>query len=443
MTDAVIVSTARTGLAKSWRGGFNMTHGATLGGHVTQAAVERAKLDPARVEDVIMGCANPEGATGGNIARQIALRAGLPVSVPGMTVNRFCSSGLQTIALASQRVIAGEGDVYVAGGVESISCVQNEMNGHMMTDGWLTEHKPEIYWSMLQTAENVAKRYSISKERQDEYGVRSQQRAAAALEAGKFKDEIVPLTVLAGVADKASGRLYTKEVTVSSDEGIRADTTLEGVSKIRTAQPGGVITAGNASQFSDGASACVVMNATLAEREGLQPLGIFRGFAVAGCEPDEMGIGPVFAVPKLLKKARPQGRGHRPVGTERSVRGAGALLRRPARHCARPPERERRRDRGGPSVRRVGSAARRPCADRRQAARREVRRRDDVHRRRAGRGGFVRSGLSGRGPASLRARVRRRQAQRPLIGESRRTGHATRELAAQNVRNLSRLRGAG
>jgi acetyl-CoA C-acetyltransferase len=285
MTDAVIVSTARTGLAKSWRGGFNMTHGATLGGHVTKAVVERAKLDPARIEDVIMGCANPEGATGMNIARQIALRAGLPVSVPGMTVNRFCSSGLQTIALAAQRVIAGEGDVFVAGGVESISCVQNEMNRHMMIEGWLSENKPEIYWSMLQTAENVAKRYSISKERQDEYGVRSQQRAAAALEAGRFNDEIVPLTVLAGVADKATGRLYTKEVTVSGDEGIRADTTLEGVSKIRTALPG------------------VVMNAKLAEREGLQPLGIFRGFAVAGCEPDEMGIGPVFAVPKLLKQA--------------------------------------------------------------------------------------------------------------------------------------------
>jgi acetyl-CoA C-acetyltransferase len=303
MTDAVIVSTARTGLAKSWRGAFNMTHGATLGGHATQAAVERAKLDPARVEDVIMGCANPEGATGGNIARQIVLRAGLPVSVPGMTVNRFCSSGLQTIALAAQRVIAGEGEVFVAGGVESISCVQNEMNRHMMVEGWLNTNKPEIYWSMLQTAENVAKRYSISKERQDEYGARSQQRAAAAQEAGKFNDEIVPMTVLAGVADKASGRLFTKEVTIAADEGIRADTTLEGVSKIRTAMPGGVITAGNASQFSDGASACVVMNAKVAEREGLQPLGIFRGFAVAGCEPDEMGIGPVFAVPKLLKQA--------------------------------------------------------------------------------------------------------------------------------------------
>ncbi len=303
MNEAVIVSTARTGLAKSWRGAFNMTHGATLGGHVTQAAVERAKIDPARVEDVIMGCANPEGATGSNIARQIALRARLPVTVPGMTVNRFCSSGLQTIALAAQRVMVGEGDVFVAGGVESISCVQNEMNLHMLREGWLMEHKPEIYWPMLETAENVSKRYSISKERQDEYGVQSQQRAAAAQEAGRFNEEIVPMTVLAGVADKASGRMFTKEVTIAADEGIRADTTLEGVSKIRTALQGGVITAGNASQFSDGASACVVMNAKVAEREGLQPMGIFRGFAVAGCEPDEMGIGPVFAVPKLLKQA--------------------------------------------------------------------------------------------------------------------------------------------
>ncbi|AOI70622.1 acetyl-CoA C-acyltransferase [Burkholderia ubonensis] len=303
MTEAVIVSTARTPLAKSWRGAFNMTHGATLGGHVVAAALERTGLDPARVEDVIVGCANPEGATGVNIARQIALRAGLPVSVPGMTVNRFCSSGLQTIALAAQRIIAGEGDVYVAGGVESISCVQNEMNRHMMHEGWLLEHKPEIYWNMLQTAENVAKRYGISKERQDEYGVQSQLRAAAAQAAGRFDAEIVPITVRAGIADKATGRLYTKEVTVSADEGIRPDTTLDGVSKIRSAVPGGVITAGNASQFSDGASACVVMSADAAQKEGLRPLGVFRGFAVAGCEPDEMGIGPVFAVPKLLKQA--------------------------------------------------------------------------------------------------------------------------------------------
>ncbi|KVT03278.1 acetyl-CoA C-acyltransferase [Burkholderia ubonensis] len=303
MTEAVIVSTARTPLAKSWRGAFNMTHGATLGGHVVAAALERTGLDPARVEDVIMGCANPEGATGANIARQIALRAGLPVSVPGMTVNRFCSSGLQTIALAAQRIIAGEGDVYVAGGVESISCVQNEMNRHMVHEGWLLEHKPEIYWNMLQTAENVAKRYGISKERQDEYGVQSQLRAAAAQAAGRFDAEIVPITVRAGIADKATGRLFTKEVTVSADEGIRPDTTLDGVSKIRSAVPGGVITAGNASQFSDGASACVVMSADAAQKEGLRPLGVFRGFAVAGCEPDEMGIGPVFAVPKLLKQA--------------------------------------------------------------------------------------------------------------------------------------------
>jgi acetyl-CoA C-acetyltransferase len=303
MTEAVIVSTARTGLAKSWKGAFNMTPGATLGGHAVQHAIERAKIEPGEVEDILMGCANPEGATGANIARQIALRAGCPVTVPGATVNRFCSSGLQTIAMAAQRVIADEGDIFVAGGVESISCVQQEMNRHMMTEGWLNKHKPEIYWSMLQTAENVAKRYNIAKERMDEYGVQSQQRAAAAAAAGKFDDEIVPMTTVMGVADAKTGQLMTREVTISADEGIRADTTLEGVSKIRTAMPGGVITAGNASQFSDGASAAVVMNGKVAAAKGLQPLGVFRGFAVAGCEPDEMGIGPVFAVPKLLKKA--------------------------------------------------------------------------------------------------------------------------------------------
>ena len=303
MKEAVIVSTARTGLAKSWKGAFNMTHGATLGGHVVRHAVERAGVDPAEVEDVLMGCANPEGATGVNVARQIAIRAGLPVSVPGATVNRFCSSGLQTIAMAAQRVIAGEADIYVAGGVESISCVQPFMNQHMLTEGWLMQHKPEIYWPMLQTAETVAKRYGISRERQDHYGVESQQRAAAAAAAGKFDDEIVPITVLAGLADPETRRLMTREVTLSADEGIRADTTYEGVSKIRPAIPGGVISAGNASQFSDGASAAVVMDAKLAEQRNLKPLGLFRGFAIAGCEPDEMGIGPVFAVPKLLKRA--------------------------------------------------------------------------------------------------------------------------------------------
>ena len=303
MTEAVIVSTARTGLAKSWKGAFNMTHGATLGGHAVQHAIARAKIEPGEVEDILMGCANPEGATGANIARQIALRAGCPVTVPGASVNRFCSSGLQTIAMAAQRVIADEGDIFVAGGVESISCVQQEMNHHMMREGWLSQHKPEIYWSMLQTAEMVAKRYNIAKERMDEYGVQSQQRAAAAAAAGKFNDEIVPMTTVMGVADAKTGQLMTREVTISADEGIRADTTLEGVSKIRTALPGGVVTAGNASQFSDGASAAVVMNGKVAAAKGLQPLGVFRGFAVAGCEPDEMGIGPVFAVPKLLKKA--------------------------------------------------------------------------------------------------------------------------------------------
>ncbi len=303
MQDAVIVSTARTGLAKSWKGAFNLTHGATLGGHVLQAAIARAGIEPGEVEDVLMGCANPEGATGVNIARQAALRAGCPVTVPGMTVNRFCSSGLQTIALASQRVIAGEGEIYAAGGVESISCVQQEMNRHMLYEVWLKRHKPELYWPMLQTAETVARRYAIPRERQDEYGVRSPQRAAAAQAAGRFDAEIVPMTVTMGVADKASGMLLTREVTIAADEGIRADTTIEGVSKIRSALPGGVIAAGNASQFSDGAAATIVMSGRMAESKGLSPLGIFRGYAVAGCEPDEMGIGPVFAIPKLLKRA--------------------------------------------------------------------------------------------------------------------------------------------
>lgn len=303
MNEAVIVSTARTGLAKSWKGAFNMTHGATMGGHVLAAAVERARIEAEEVEDVLVGCAFPEGATGGNIARQVALRGGCPVTTAGMTVNRFCSSGLQAIALAAQRIIAGEGDIYAAGGVESISCVQNEMNTHMYREVWLQQHKPELYWPMLQTAETVAKRYQISRERQDAYGAQSQQRAASAQAAGLFDAEIVPMTTTMGVADKASGMLVSREVTIAADEGIRADTTYDGVAKIRPAVPGGVISAGNASQFSDGASMAIVMNAKVAEAKGLQPLGIFRGFAVAGCEPDEMGIGPVFAIPKLLKKA--------------------------------------------------------------------------------------------------------------------------------------------
>jgi acetyl-CoA C-acetyltransferase len=302
MPEAVIVSTARTPLCKSWRGALNMTHGATMGGHALRHAIERAALDPGDIDDVIMGCANPEGATGRNIARQIALRAGCPVTTSGMTVNRFCSSGLQTIAIASQRVMTGEGEIYAAGGVESISCVQNEMNKHMLNDPWILEHKPELYWPMLQTAEYVSKKYGISRERQDQYGVCSQLRAAPARDAGRFNDEIVPMTTTMKVVDKATGAESTKETTVSQDEGIRADTTYEGVSKIKPAIEGGVIAAGNASQFSDGSSVCIVMNDQVAARKGLKPLGVFRGFAVAGCEPNEMGIGPVFAVPKLLKQ---------------------------------------------------------------------------------------------------------------------------------------------
>jgi len=302
MVDAVIVSTARTALAKSWKGAFNMTYGATLGAHAVHHAVARSGVDPAEVEDVIIGGALGEGTTGGNIARAIALRAGLPIATGGVTVNRFCSSGLQTIAMAAQRVMTEGVPVIVAGGVESISCVQNEANTHMRRDPWLLEHKPELYWTMLQTAELVAKRYGISRLSQDEYGVRSQQRAAAAQAAGKFQEEIVPMSTTMGVVDKATGRIGTRQVTIAADEGIRPDTTLEAVSKIRPALPGGVVAAGNASPFSDGASACLVVNGKLAEQRGLRPLGIFRGFAIAGCEPEEMGIGPVFAVPRLLQR---------------------------------------------------------------------------------------------------------------------------------------------
>jgi acetyl-CoA C-acetyltransferase len=302
VSDAVIVSTARTGLGKSWKGAFNMTYGATLGAHAVQHAVARARLEPLEVEDVIMGSTFGEGTTGGNIARAIALRAGLPVTTAGLSINRFCSSGLQSIALAAQRVMTEGVRVIAAGGLESISCVQNDANTRMLADPWILEHKPTLYWSMLETAEMVAKRYHISKEAQDEYGVRSQLRAAAAQAAGRFKAEIVPMTTTMGVADAASGTLAMREVTIDRDEGIRPDTTLEAVRKIRPALPGGVITAGNASQFSDGSSACVVMDAKLAEQRGLEPLGIFRGFAVAGCEPDEMGVGPIYAVPKLLKR---------------------------------------------------------------------------------------------------------------------------------------------
>jgi acetyl-CoA C-acetyltransferase len=301
MTNTVIVSTARTPLAKSWKGAFNLTHGATLGGHVVRQALQRAGVEAAEVEDVIMGCANPEGATGYNIARQIAMSADCPVSVSGLTVNRFCASGLQAIALAAQRIVAGEGEIYVAGGVESISCVQREMNRHMLVDPALEKASPASYWSMLQTAEQVARRYGISRDAMDEYGAASQQKACAAQAAGLFEEEISPITVTVGVADKAAG-FFTRQMTVSKDEGLREGTTSEGIASLRPALPGGLVTAGNASQFSDGAGACVVMDEKIAQRKGLQPLGRFLGFAVAGCEPDEMGIGPVHAVPKVLKR---------------------------------------------------------------------------------------------------------------------------------------------
>jgi acetyl-CoA C-acetyltransferase len=301
MTSAVIVSTARTPLTKSWKGSFNMTYAPTLGAHAVSHAVQRAGIEGAEVEDIIMGMSLPEGTQGGNVARQIAIRAGLPVTTSGLTINRFCSSGLQSIALAAQRIIAGENDVLVAGGLESISCVQLNVNQHMAHDPELVAMKPEIYWSMLQTAEQVAKRYNIGRDAMDEYGAASQQKACAAQAAGLFDAEIAPITVTMGVADKTLG-LISKQVTVSKDEGTREGTTKEGISGLRSALPGGLVTAGNASQFSDGAGACVLMREDLAEKKGLQPLGRFLGFAVAGCEPDEMGIGPVFAIPKVLKK---------------------------------------------------------------------------------------------------------------------------------------------
>ncbi|WP_170367819.1 acetyl-CoA C-acyltransferase [Ruegeria arenilitoris] len=301
MKQAVIVSAARTGLAKSFRGSFNMTHGATMGGHAVQAAVARSGLDGAEIEDCIIGCGFPEGETGGNIARQIAIRAGLPVSVSGMTVNRFCSSGLQTVALAAQAITEGGAGPIVAGGIESISLVQPKTRP--VPEAWIQEHKPAIYMPMIETADIVAERYGISREEQDAYGLRSQQRIAAAQAAGKFDDEIVPMQTTMAVKDKETGEVSHRQVTVDRDECNRPNTTLEGLASLEPVRgPGNYITAGNASQLSDGAAAVVVMDSAEAERRGLEPMGAFKGFCVAGCEPDEMGIGPVFAVPHLLER---------------------------------------------------------------------------------------------------------------------------------------------
>jgi acetyl-CoA C-acetyltransferase len=303
MADAVIVSTARTPIGKAHRGAFNMTTGPTLGAHVIAHAVKRAGVDPAEIEEVILGVGRPEGTTGGNVARQSAIKAGLPVGSTGSVISRACGSGLNAIAAAAHRVIVDRVPIVVAGGMESISLTVNDKtNTHMARDPWVLEHKPSLYDTMIQTAETVAKRYGIGREVQDEYGARSQQRVAAALAAGRLDAEVVPLATMKAETNKETGETLMREVTLAHDEGIRGDTTYEGVAKLKPVMEGGTITAGNASQLSDGASACVVMDATLAERRGLQPLGIFRGFATAGCEPDEMGIGPVFAVPRLLER---------------------------------------------------------------------------------------------------------------------------------------------
>ena len=301
MPEAVIVSTARTPIGKAYRGAFNTTHGAVLGGHVIEHAIDRAGIEPDEVEDVILGCAMPERATGQNIARLSAVRAGLPVTVAGVTVNRFCSSGLQAIAQAAHRVMLGETKVMVGGGLESISLVQDP-NRQPVYEDWLKEHKPALWMPMIETADIVAARYGVTREAQDAYALESQRRTAAAQQAGRFADEIAPLASIRKVVDKNTKAESFEEVTLKSDEGNRPDTTLEGLASLKPVREGGFITAGNASQLSDGASACVIMDAKLAEQRGLTPLGTFRALAVAGCEPDEMGIGPVFAVPKLLKQ---------------------------------------------------------------------------------------------------------------------------------------------
>lgn len=304
MADAVIVSTARTPIGKAYRGAFNNTHGADMGGHVIKHAVHRAGIDPAEVEDVIFGVAAPEGATGSNIARQALLRAGLPITSSGTTVNRFCSSGLQAISMAAQRVLVDKVPVMVAGGMESISLVQNEhANKYRAANEWLLEHKPAIYDPMLKTAETVATRYGITREAMDEYSYQSQMRTAAGQEAGRFDKEIVPMTTIKVMENRETGEILKEEVTLMQDEGNRASTTLEGLASLKPVMGENCfITAGNASQLSDGASACVVMDSKLAEQRNIEPLGIYRGLVVAGCEPDEMGIGPVFAIPKLLQR---------------------------------------------------------------------------------------------------------------------------------------------
>lgn len=302
MKEAVIVSTARTGLGKSYRGSFNNTEVPTLGGFAIEAAVKKAGIDPQEVEDVIMGCALTQGSASPNIGRLAALAGGLPVTTSGMTIDRQCSSGMMSIATAAKQIMYDGMDVVIGGGVDSISLVQNEhMNTHRMIDKALVAKHPHVYMPMLQTAEVVAKRYGIDRDKQDAYGLISQQRTAAAQAAGKFDDEIIPVTVTKGVMNKETKEISFEEVTVTKDECNRPSTTAEGLAGLRLVVEGGTITAGNASQLSDGASACLLMDSKLAEQKNIDPLGAYRGMAVAACEPDEMGIGPVFAIPKLLK----------------------------------------------------------------------------------------------------------------------------------------------
>jgi acetyl-CoA C-acetyltransferase len=303
MSDAVIVSTARTPIGKAFRGAFNKTHGAVLTAHAISHAVSRAGVEPEEVEDVVIGCGLPEGATGHNVARLSAIRAGLPVTTSGTTINRFCSSGMQAISVAAQRVLTDKVPVMVAGGVESISLVQNNLNQEHFTEEWLMQNKPELWMSMIDTAEVVAARYGVEREAQDAYALVSQQRTADAQAAGRLDKEIVPLTTVKVAANKETGETWDEEVTLTKDEGNRPGTTLEGLAGLKPVMgEDKCITAGNASQLSDGASACVVMDGTLASQRGIEPLGIYRGMVVAGCEPDEMGVGPVFAVPKLLER---------------------------------------------------------------------------------------------------------------------------------------------
>jgi len=305
MREAAIVSAARTPIGRAFRGAFNQTNGAEMAGFAVAEAMKRAGVDPAEIEDVVIGSGLPEGATGNNIGRTTALRAGCPVTVPGQTVSRYCASGLDAIAAAAKRVIVDHADVVVGGGVESVSMVQNHLNQEFITDDWLLRHAPDVYMPMLYTADNVAKKYNVSRESQDEYSLQSQQRTAAAQQAGKFDAEIVALPTWKYLQDKESGKVTEEHVTLTKDEGNRPETTLEGLASLKGAVPGikdTTITAGNSSQLSDGAAAVVLMDAKLAEKRGLAPLGFYRGFVVAGCDPGEMGIGPVFAVPKLLKQ---------------------------------------------------------------------------------------------------------------------------------------------